>query len=749
MESTKSPPQFGQQADPGESCVPEPLIQTLLCALVDIAGAECGYLLLVQEDALTLGAKASPDACELYFDAPPQVTPALPRSLLEHVRENDTQVLLSDLTTPHPFADDPYFSTHRPKSLLCLPIHRKTEPLGIFYLENRSTSNTFDTERLARMQSLATSVAASLATIRQLRSQSQAEQATAQISAALSASEQTMRELVEMLPAAVYVCDAQGRIESFNRSAVELWGRAPHRDDPAERFCGGYGRYTLGGVFVPRNATPMAEVLRSGVPATNRELVYERPDGSRRTAILNIIARRDSHGVLTGAISCLTDITERREAEERIHYMAHYDALTGLPNRILLQDRMNQAITVAQRSGGKVAVLFLDLDNFKHINDSLGHLVGDRLLRMVANRLRQCLRGIDSVARLGGDEFVLTLAAVAGPRDASSVAQKILATLNEPCLIDGNLLHIDGSIGISLYPDDGIDVESLMRAADTAMYHAKRRGRSNYQFFTAALNVAAQQRFDVESRLRQALARHELTLHFQPQIDLHSGRIVSAEALLRWSPDGKPTVSCGSFIAIAEETGLILPIGNWVLRQACHQLRRWHESGFERMQIAVNLSARQFYQPGFLRMVNDALTEAGVSPSALELEITESILMQRSSDNIATLGQLKAMGIKLSVDDFGTGYSSLAYLQRFPLHALKIDQSFVRGIGTDSNDTALVIAIIAMANSLRLQVVAEGVETDEQAAFLREQGCAIGQGFHFGKAVTGDRMLELLRSTPH
>jgi diguanylate cyclase (GGDEF)-like protein len=453
---------------------------------------------------------------------------------------------------------------------------------------------------------------------------------------------------------------------------------------------------------------------------------------------------------LASAVAALqSEIAERKLAEEHIRYLAHYDALTGLPNRVLLQDRLKQALAHGHRTGSQVAVLFIDLDYFKHVNDSLGHQVGDQLLKVVAGLLQECLREGDSVARLGGDEFVLILPLLTDGNDAAAVAQKVQDALARTVVADGHELHVNASIGISLYPHDGATVEALMSAADTAMYHAKEKGRRNYQFFTSALNRAVQRRVALESRLRQAFARQEFELHYQPQIDMASGAIFSAEALLRWKQAGKAPISCGAFIAVAEETGLILALGEWVLHEACRQLRRWHEAGHGGLRIAVNLSPRQFSQPGFQDMVRNIIDSTGISAGSLDLEITEGILMQRNEDNLALLHQLSSMGVQLSVDDFGTGYSSLAYLQRFPVDALKIDQSFVREINRNRNATALVAAIISMAHSLELQVLAEGVETAEQIQFLQSHGCPSAQGFYYSAAVSAEAFSALLRDRRH
>jgi diguanylate cyclase (GGDEF)-like protein len=445
----------------------------------------------------------------------------------------------------------------------------------------------------------------------------------------------------------------------------------------------------------------------------------------------------------------MIDVTERKQAEERIYHMAHHDALTGLPNRVLIQDRINQLIAQARRNRNMVAVLFIDLDNFKQINDSLGHQTGDTVLNMVADRLRGCLREGDNIARLGGDEFVLTLPVRSAHHDVALVAQKVLDALNLSFVVDNRELHISCSIGVSLFPTDGKDAEALMRTADTAMYHAKEKGRNNYQFFTQELNTAVRQRMSLEIQLRQAWEQGEFVVYYQPQIDLQSGAIFSAEALLRWHRKGAQPISCAEFISVAEETGLIVPIGEWVLREACKQLGRWRSDGHPDLRIAVNLSARQFYQANFQDKIARILDETGTPVDALELEITESMLMKPHEEILTCLKRLNAMGVHLSVDDFGVGYSSLSYLQRFPVDALKIDRSFVNGINEDPNDTAIVAAILALAQSLHLKVVAEGVENPGQAEFLREHGCQAAQGFYYSKPLPLDRYSRLLRGGDH
>jgi diguanylate cyclase (GGDEF)-like protein len=428
------------------------------------------------------------------------------------------------------------------------------------------------------------------------------------------------------------------------------------------------------------------------------------------------------------------EIAERRLADQRVVHMAHHDALTGLPNRTLLADRVGQAIARAHRSGGKLAVLFLDLDRFKNVNDSFGHAVGDMLLTAVSARLTASRREEDTVARLGGDEFIVSIPDVSDAAEAESVAARILSDLAKPFTINGHQLHADVSIGIALYPRDGDTAETLMRNADTAMYHAKESGRGNYQFFSAQLTERVSRRLSTETNLRRALERGEFSVHYQPLMNLASSRIDGAEALLRWPQQDDRLVSPVEFIPIAEETGLIVPLGEWVLLEACAQAQAW-QTLHPGLRIAVNLSARQFRQKNLIGMIEQVLGESRLHPSLLELELTEGMLMHNVEEATHILARLDEIGVRLAIDDFGTGYSSLSYLKRFPIHTLKIDRSFVRDISTDPDDAAIVTAIVAMARSLNLRVTAEGVETEEQAAFLRSLTCDQAQGFHFGRPM--------------
>ncbi|CAB1367823.1 sensor domain-containing protein [Denitratisoma oestradiolicum] len=429
------------------------------------------------------------------------------------------------------------------------------------------------------------------------------------------------------------------------------------------------------------------------------------------------------------------EIFERMQTEQRIWHLAHHDALTGLPNRALLHDRLGQALAQAERKGRRAAVLFLDLDRFKSINDSLGHAVGDELLKQVAQRLGGAVRSVDTVSRLGGDEFVVVLNDMICVDDVVLVAEKIIAALGPPVRVDAHDLRVTPSIGISIYPDDGSDAMQLMKNADTAMYHAKSLGRNNFQFFTASMNDEAIRFFNLENRLRAALDQGELVLHYQPLVDLRQRAVVGMEALVRWNDPEQGMIAPGEFIPVAEETGLILPLGEWVLREAMRQNRVWQEQGYPLLPISVNLSPRQFRQRGLVETIRAILAETGQPARLLELEITEGALMQEVGETLSKLEELAAMGVRLTIDDFGTGYSSLSYLKRFPVHKLKVDQSFTRDLCEDREDAAIAAAIIGLAHSLELDILAEGVETAEQLSMLMGYGCHKFQGYYFSRPL--------------
>ena len=452
---------------------------------------------------------------------------------------------------------------------------------------------------------------------------------------------------------------------------------------------------------------------------------------------------------LAGANALLQgEIVERRQAEARVHHMAYHDSLTGLPNRALLADRLDRAMLAAQRSQRQLAVMFIDLDRFKTINDSLGHMTGDQLLKEVANRLCRAVRASDTVARLGGDEFVVLVPGIGKVDEASHVAEKIILALSEGFPLEGRNLHITPSIGICVYPSDGADVETLMRHADAAMYHAKASGRNNYQYFKESMNQTAARHFELESSLRGALARDEFALHFQPIMDIGTRRLHAMEVLLRWRRGGDELVMPDNFIPLIEENGLIVPIGEWVIRQACAQSVAWLRAGLAPVPLAVNLSPRQFMHRGLVESIRRILDETGIAPSLLEFEITETALMQHGEQTLEILGQINAMGIRLSIDDFGTGYSSLAYLKRFPVKKIKIDRAFINDLEDSAEDRAIVAAIIALSDSLQLSVVAEGVETEGQYALLQRNGCQFAQGYLFSPPVPHATAQLLLPGAP-
>ena len=476
------------------------------------------------------------------------------------------------------------------------------------------------------------------------------------------------------------------------------------------------------------------------------EVLDRRKNGEIFTEWLSISALRDNSGKITHYIALMSDISERKAVEERMLYLARHDALTGLPNRMLFQDRLQQAIASAERQHGSVALLFLDLDRFKNVNDALGHHHGDMLLQEVARRIQLSVRSSDTVSRLGGDEYVILLLDMDDLGDIMQVANKLIEAIANPYQLETHSVHLTTSVGVSVYPQDGTDSETLIKNADTAMYQAKDAGRNCFRFFTQAMNRSIAKRIELENKLREALKKNELSLHYQPLVDLRSRQIVAAEALVRWHHPVDGLIPTAEFIRIAEETGMIAPLGEWVLGEACRQNQEWRAQGLREITMSVNLSPVQLHDRNLAETVMRALSLSGMPGNALELEITESAMMRNPEQAIAMLKKLNGLGIRFSIDDFGTGYSSLSYLKKFPVDMLKIDQSFVRDLTMDNDDAAIVKAMISMAGSLGMQVVAEGVENAEQLRFLEALDCEMIQGYYFSRPLPAGEFRELLES---
>lgn len=480
------------------------------------------------------------------------------------------------------------------------------------------------------------------------------------------------------------------------------------------------------------------------------------PKGGVCNVYQQVEAIIDLDGNVTQLHGTLQDITERQKFEDKIRELAYFDSLTGLPNRESFMMHVEQSIKSASRHKHELAALFMDLDNFKRINDTLGHTIGDLMLKAIAERLTDCLRSTDilghetenvstnMVSRFGGDEFTLLLTEIHSSDDAAIVSQRIMESLTRPLNLAGHEVVITPTIGIAVFPEDGNNSEVLFRNADTAMYAAKRNGKNQFQFYNKAMNVNARERLTMESQLRNALEHEELALHYQPQMELDKGHVIGVEALLRWQNSKLGNVPPDTFIPIAEDSGLIIPIGEWVLRTACVQLKAWQDTGVPILRVAVNISVRQFMHPGFLELVKQVLGETGLKPESLELEITESLLMQDVETAITLLRELKALGIQLAIDDFGTGYSSLSYLKRYPIDRLKVDKAFVQDITTNLQDAAITKAVIAMANNMDLRVIAEGVETEDQLNYLTDKHCHEVQGYYLSKPIPAHEICQFI-----
>jgi diguanylate cyclase (GGDEF)-like protein/PAS domain S-box-containing protein len=541
---------------------------------------------------------------------------------------------------------------------------------------------------------------------------------------------------------AVLSTDTSGNVTYLNVVAEHMTGWS--REDAVGRPLGEVFQIIDGITHRPARDPLELAIRRDKAVGLSANCILIRRDGYE-TAIEDSAAPiHDRDGKITGAVIVFHDVSMAQTMVLEMSHLAQHDVLTDLPNRLLLKDRLTQAIARAHRNHKQLAVLFLDLDGFKRINDSLGHTVGDKLLQSIAERLISCVRKSDTVSRQGGDEFVILLPEVAHATDVAISAAKIITELKQVHSIGEHRLRITVSIGLSTYPDSGEDAETLIKNADTAMYHAKQCGRDNYQFFKPDMSLRAVERQSLEGQLRYALERQELLLHYQPKINLKTGAITSVEALIRWQHPERGLLFPGQFLTIAEDTGMIVAIGRWVLREACRQTREWLDAGVAAVPVAVNISSLEFRNEHFLQGVQVALTSANLDPRYLEVELTETVLMRDAESTTYALEQLKAIGVRLAVDDFGTGYSSLSYLTRLPIDALKLDRSFVRNIVDKSNDAIVVNAVISMGKSLNHRVIAEGVETMEQLIFLQDHGCDEGQGYYFSRPVEAGEFAKLL-----
>jgi diguanylate cyclase (GGDEF)-like protein/PAS domain S-box-containing protein len=558
---------------------------------------------------------------------------------------------------------------------------------------------------------------------------------------------------------------AQVTLNSIGDAVVStnFWGRVTYLNIVAERMTG-WSQAQASGRAIDDVFRLIDVTSRSPIPTPTARAIIEnrtvglgadcmlvRGDGAELAVETSAAPIHDRLGGVIGAVMVAHDVTVARELSHKLARLALHDSLTDVPNRTLLSDRLDQALMRADRTGSSVAVIFIDLDRFKHINDSLGHAVGDELLRSVARRLLSCVRSSDTVSRQGGDEFLVLLSDIVQAHDAALCAEKIIAALDAPHRIAEHDLRITASIGIATYPGDAADAEKLLRNADFAMYQAKYTGRNNYQFFKPEMNANAIERQSVETDLRQAVARREFELNYQPKVSLETGAVVGVEALIRWYRPQYGVMLPARFIPIAEESGLILPIGRWVLETACRQARHWHDEGLLPISVAVNVSAVELRAKDFLTNVRQTLEQYRLEPRFLELELTETFMMQDWKTTAEILRALKALGVKIALDDFGTGYSSLSYMKRFPIDALKIDQSFIRDMTTDSDDASIVSAVIEMGRSLNMRVIAEGIQTRDQLKFLRDRRCPEGQGFYFGSPASAGELTELLacRRQPH
>ena len=548
------------------------------------------------------------------------------------------------------------------------------------------------------------------------------------------------RAMVDQVPDYLFVKDTDSRFVIVNRAVAADIGLQP--DDLMGKTDFELHRRELAAKFFADEQ----KIVSTGEALLNIEEYVLDPSGKKQWLSTSKVPLRNEENEIIGIVGICRNINERKRAEDQIRFMALHDVLTGLPNRSLLMDRLTQALLQAERSNVRATVMFVDLDNFKLVNDSLGHNAGDTLLKVMAERMVGCVRATDTVARLGGDEFVILLIdQAASPAATPSILDKVRAAVAMPVPIEGRLFHVTCSIGVAQFPEDGADPETLLMNADVAMYQAKENGRNDFQFYTTEMNDAASERRLLQEGLREAIKRNEFEIVYQPQVDLRTGAVFAVEALARWNHPTLGMIQPTKFIPLAEESGLIVPLGDWVLREACRQNREWQDAGIAPISVCVNVSARQFREKGWVKRVVSTLRETGLDPKYLELELTESMLMHDVPGAIAAMRELGAIGVHFSIDDFGTGYSSLSALRSFPVARLKIDQSFVRNLAGDANDRKIARAVISLGRKLNMKVIAEGVETDEQLAFLQESECDEIQGYRFSRPVGSEAVAAILR----
>ncbi len=557
-------------------------------------------------------------------------------------------------------------------------------------------------------------------------------------------SEENMQLILDSTDKGIISIDATGKCTFANKSAQKMLGRTEDEllgKEIIKLMC----QEKPDGQCLPLHESRISSLFLSGQGCTVDDEQMYRENGASFPVEYSSYPIKNS-GNIEGAVITFSDISERKRAENRLYHLANYDDLTELPNRNLFMDRLHQAITRSKRGNKQMALVVIDLDQFKKINETLGHEAGDQVLQEVSLRLSDCLRKCDSIARLSSDIFAITLESIGKADDIHQIVKKLLENISKPFNLTRHEIYITSSAGISIYPTDGTELSILQRNAEAAMYKAKEEGRNSYQFYKTEMNEKSYQRMMLENSLRLALDKNEFLLHYQPQVDLSDGKIFGAEALLRWQHPKLGLVSPADFIPTLEETDLIIPVGEWVLKTACQQLKDWQSSGaFQNLRISVNLSSRQFARPGIVDTIRKVVQETGIKPHLLEIEITESTIMHNIQTTIDSLKAISAMGIRVAIDDFGIGYSSLAYLKRFPIDTLKIDRAFIRDLTIDSDDEAITSLIVAMARSLKLDVIAEGVETNNQLLFLKNTGCNYIQGFLFSKPLAESQFIKLLK----